>query len=112
MDRYRKYAMSNKGKMRSRRYKEKNKQKIKAQNRAIYLYPNEDLCHIKGCFNKAERHHPSYQNPEKVIWLCRKHHMEIHGKVKGKCSVCDKPQHALGFCKNHYAQKYRKEQGW
>ena len=30
---------------------------------------------------KVEGHHPDYRSPLKVIWLCRKHHLEIHGKV-------------------------------
>jgi len=29
---------------------------------------------------KTEGHHPDYSQPLKVIWLCKKHHMEEHSK--------------------------------
>jgi len=30
---------------------------------------------------KVEAHHPDYDKPLDVIWLCRKHHLEIHKKL-------------------------------
>lgn len=27
---------------------------------------------------RAEAHHPNYKKPLEVIWLCRKHHKELH----------------------------------
>ena len=31
------------------------------------------------CGNTAvERHHPDYNWPYEVLWLCRKHHLELH----------------------------------
>lgn len=30
---------------------------------------------------KVEAHHTDYRSPLKVTWLCRKHHMEIEGKL-------------------------------
>jgi hypothetical protein len=27
---------------------------------------------------KVEGHHPDYSRPLDVVWLCRKHHNEIH----------------------------------
>ena len=30
------------------------------------------------CGDKAEAHHPSYELPLDVTWLCRKHHKEVH----------------------------------
>lgn len=33
------------------------------------------------CNEKAEAHHEDYTNPKDVIWLCRKHHLELH-KIK------------------------------
>jgi hypothetical protein len=32
--------------------------------------------------NKAEAHHSNYNYPERVVWLCRKHHRLIHNKLK------------------------------
>lgn len=32
------------------------------------------------CGEKAEKHHPDYTKPKEVVWLCRKHHMELHKK--------------------------------
>lgn len=34
-------------------------------------------CWVCGC-EKVEGHHPDYDAPLDVIWLCKKHHMEIH----------------------------------
>ena len=36
-------------------------------------------CEVCGNI-QAECHHPDYSKPLDVIWLCRKHHMETHGK--------------------------------
>lgn len=30
---------------------------------------------------KVEAHHPNYDKPLDVIWMCRKHHVEHHKKV-------------------------------
>jgi len=117
MNRYDRYSKSEKGKARQKRYKNKNKEKIKAQNRALFIYPGEEVCNIKGCFHRAERHHPSYQSPEVVIWLCRKHHRLMHHPPQ-KCLMvdnnvkCGLPSHAKRLCKKHYARMYRKNQGW
>ena len=32
--------------------------------------------------NKAEAHHNNYTNPFDITWLCRKHHIEHHDKLK------------------------------
>ena len=34
------------------------------------------------CGEKAEAHHEDYSNPLQVTWLCRKHHRELHKKLK------------------------------
>ena len=36
-------------------------------------------CSICGC-EKVEAHHHDYSKPLDVIWLCRKHHVELHQK--------------------------------
>lgn len=110
--RYQKYACSKKGKARSKRYKARNKDKVSAQNQAFYVYAGPHQCCIKECSDAGQRHHPNYKEGKEIIWLCRKHHLMIHGKVRGVCSICGKPHHAKGLCAKHYAKKYRKKQGW
>lgn len=33
------------------------------------------------CGDKAEAHHPDYDRPLDVVWLCRPHHMQAHALV-------------------------------
>lgn len=37
-------------------------------------------CQVCGAV-KVEAHHPDYRSPLRIVWLCRKHHLEIDGKV-------------------------------
>lgn len=32
------------------------------------------------CGGRAEKHHPDYSRPLDVKWLCREHHLAVHGK--------------------------------
>jgi len=34
--------------------------------------------------NKSQMHHPDYCKPIKIIWFCRKHHLEFHKKQNGR----------------------------
>jgi len=34
---------------------------------------------------KAHAHHEDYSKPLDVIWLCRKHHTELHAAIKQSC---------------------------
>jgi len=73
---------------RKREYHAKNKDsevyklKIAARttvNRYIRLGRIEKLpCQVCGSNIKTEAHHEDYDKPLDVIWLCRKHHAEIH----------------------------------
>lgn len=38
------------------------------------LVPEPCFC----CGEKAEAHHYSYDAPDSVVWLCKKHHSELH----------------------------------
>lgn len=38
-------------------------------------------CQVCGEF-KVYAHHTDYTDPFKVIWLCEKHHLKVHGKTK------------------------------
>ncbi|WP_430251250.1 hypothetical protein [Neorhizobium sp. DAR64860/K0K1] len=39
-------------------------------------------CEVCGA-EKAEGHHPDYDRPMLVKWLCAKHHKEEHRRIKG-----------------------------
>ena len=36
------------------------------------------------CGDNAHAHHPDYDRPLDVVWLCPMHHMQTHAIVKGK----------------------------
>ena len=37
-------------------------------------------CFVCGATNRIEAHHQDYRKPLDVLWVCRKHHLELHGK--------------------------------
>lgn len=67
-----------------REYRKRNPKKYKAQcalNNAIRdgkVYPMPCIV----CGKDAEAHHPDYDNPLDVIWLCPAHHKEVHGAMR------------------------------
>ena len=73
--------------------------KRKAHYKARQAFPDARVCSIARCEVEGERHHPDYSKPLDIVWLCRKHHKELH---RGICQECDKPHHAKGFCRTHY----------
>lgn len=38
-------------------------------------------CEKQPCTTKSEAHHDDYSKPLEVHWMCRKHHLEEHGKI-------------------------------
>lgn len=46
------------------------------------VYEKRGLLRRKPCNvcgdGKSEKHHPDYDRPLHVMWLCRKHHLELH----------------------------------
>ncbi len=60
-------------------------QKVKDRARAyanVYLRRGKiqrGPCKIPGCRRKAQMHHPDYKKPLLVEWICRAHHLELHG---------------------------------
>ena len=52
---------------------------IKAQAR--YLARSIKLKPCIICGEKAERHHPNYNEPFNVVFLCKSHHKQVHDKT-------------------------------
>ena len=44
-------------------------------------------CEICGTTNNIHAHHPDYSKPLNIIWLCRKHHIELHSNIFKKENV-------------------------
>lgn len=65
------------------KYRKRNREKINAHaalNRAVNSGKiKKQPCSACGN-NKSEGHHKDYSKPLDVIWVCRKHHIEIHRK--------------------------------
>ena len=40
--------------------------------------PKVFTCEVLGCTEPGVRHHPDYNKPDEVRWLCLKHHNELH----------------------------------
>ena len=72
----RKYQLNREAKIKS--VKEYN-QKYPERYRAMYIFQNavksgkikREKCH---CGKKGQGHHPNYENPLKIVWLCASHH--------------------------------------
>ena len=68
-------------------YKKKNPMKYKAKNRLCSALRRGDIkrkpCEVCGEV-KSHGHHPDYNYPLDVIWLCSKHHAEEHRRLRRK----------------------------
>ena len=64
---------------RKERY-QKDKSKISARNKTNWAIKTGTLVRMPcvNCGAKAEAHHPDYDRPLDVVWLCPKHHKEAH----------------------------------
>ena len=69
-----------------KRWVEKNKHKAKAYGVVARLKKSGELKQ-EPCFfcqeKETEAHHMLYEFPDKVVWLCPKHHSQVHleGKI-------------------------------
>ncbi|MEE9215090.1 MAG: hypothetical protein V3U54_09915 [Thermodesulfobacteriota bacterium] len=79
--RTRKYLNSEKGKKyhsdKAKRFRRKYPERIRAINLANMLLPDKP-CSINRCEKAGHKHHDDYSKPLDVIYLCVKHHMELH----------------------------------
>lgn len=65
-----------------RSWQERNKEKISAEiklNQAVLKGKIKKECCAKCGSATVHAHHPDYSKPLEVIWLCPKHHKQMHG---------------------------------
>ncbi len=69
---------------RQKRWQLANPQKRACHN-ALHAAERRGLIERQPCAvcgaKKVDGHHPNYNEPMNVIWLCRLHHMAAHRKV-------------------------------
>ena len=65
-----------------KRYRLKNVEKVRkwgnANKQAQRRFYYSECCIIKGCLNEGHRHHPDYNEPNEIVWLCRQHYKDAH----------------------------------
>jgi len=79
------WSLSNREKIRdyAREAKQRNPEKARARMLLNSAVKSGKIlkCNCKVCGSvKSEAHHPDYNNPLDVVWLCRIHHIEEHKK--------------------------------
>lgn len=81
-----KYYVSDSKRAASKRWRQKEGNKIKhSAHQKVYLAVKKGVlkkqpCEV--CGKKAFAHHEDYNKPLEVIWFCNKHHMEYHRNRK------------------------------
>lgn len=67
------------------RWQKRNPEKTNAHN-SISVALKRNLIKKHPCFScgneDSEAHHPDYKIPLSVIWLCRKHHVQLHKEFR------------------------------
>jgi len=56
-------------------------QKCRARAQANYLYPVRQVCEVEGCQELGQRHHPDYNRPGDIVWLCAVHDKAEHRRL-------------------------------
>jgi hypothetical protein len=64
-----------------KQWRKDNSEKVIAHNLANKVYPEVQVCSVSGCNNIGERHHPDYEKPLEIEWLCTKHHRAHHSEL-------------------------------
>ncbi|MCC7212526.1 MAG: hypothetical protein IT451_11895 [Candidatus Brocadia sp.] len=68
--------------LRIKKYRESNKDKIRARDVISKKINREESLHRKYCIvcgcNQSEAHHHDYKKPSDVNFLCKTHHNELH----------------------------------
>lgn len=60
-----------------RRWRGKNKSRIRLQIAVNAIYTERKGCQIKGCTQMGERYILDLDNPLEIVWLCRKHNCAV-----------------------------------
>lgn len=82
------------------------KRKDRARQLAREKFPIAEQCSRAKCGEAGQRHHPDYSKPLEIIWLCKRHHTDLHYKSipKQRCIIkgCKKKFKSRNLCTNHY----------
>lgn len=67
-------------------WKSENRAFVLAQKKLQYavisgLVSRWPVCAVPDCERKPEAHHPDYDRPLDVVWLCRSHHQQAHHSI-------------------------------
>jgi len=102
----RKYLATDKGKAARQRaqerYRAKHRLKLIAHGKVAYAIKTGELLRQPcwACGEIAQAHHPDYSRPLDVVWLCDKHHKEVHAMerdLRSQSHVNTKPGNTPGF---------------
>lgn len=63
-----------------KRHPEKYRAHVSANNAVRSGKLQRQPCQV--CGSRAEKHHPDYTDPLRVVWLCSRHHHELHRRYK------------------------------
>ena len=65
-----------------REWWQRNKDRLRVKEAVRYALKTGKLvrqpCSVCATTERVEAHHPDYTKPLEVVWVCRKHHNEIH----------------------------------
>ncbi len=83
------------------------KVKLRTELLAGRISPSQ-RCQSCGKAKKVDGHHPDYNMPLAVLWLCRSCHMKLHRIIR-LCSIidCNNKHRSKGLCSTHYQRQYR-----
>lgn len=72
----------------SSKHRKEHHYKESARQKAKYYLP-AGICAICDTTEDVQRHHPDYDKPLYVIYLCRRHHRRLHRKLaKSSRRIC------------------------
>lgn len=80
------YSQSEKGKkthlLSSKKYRRANPHKVKSKNIVNNAIRDGKIkrepCELCGSIFNIHGHHENYTKPLEIIWLCRRHHVDLH----------------------------------